>query len=55
MLKTTEIIYLKIGDIFSATAVAFYDNLLLSVATTVATPAGESSVRKRQKLLQKHH
>jgi len=27
-----------------------YDDLLLSVVATVATPSGESSVRKRQQL-----
>jgi len=33
---------------FSLPAVHVYDDLLLSAATTVATPSGESSFRKRQ-------
>jgi len=47
---------------FSETTVAFffllshdYDDLLLSAATTVATPSGEFSVQRRQQLLPKRH
>ena len=32
-----------------------YDDQLLSAATTVATPSGEFSVRKRRQLLPKRH
>jgi len=32
-----------------------YDDLLLSAATTAATPSGELSVRKRRQLLPKRH
>jgi len=32
-----------------------YDDFLLSMATAVATPSGESSVWKRQQMLLKRH